>query len=126
MWTQSRSDINIIQGQTLNKTYQFLVDDADGKITVTDNYGVTHKCSIYSLSGYKAAAAVVSRLGTNIATMATTIDPAASKVTISLTDEVTAAISAGGYLWDLCLEDSSGNQQKPIYGCFNVTVGAVL
>ena len=124
MWNKSRYDFRIIQGQTLLKDFQFLKYDDSGTTNVTDANGVTHKCSLYDLSGWKGAASVRDRLDVYQDSMKVTINTTTATVSVYMTDEQTAAIKEGQYIWDLVLENASGEQEKPVYGNFLLLLGA--
>lgn len=80
--------------------------------------------TLFNLTGYTASGQIrkTPQSTTVAATFSCSIpDPLSGTVYISLSDEVTSGIKAGRYMYDIYIEDDSGNRFRAIEGLVTVT-----
>ena len=93
--------------------------DFTSTFTITNNDG-----SIFSMSNASAVAKAKKHPTAGTAyTFSTSIVSATGKITISMTDEVTATMEAGRYLYDILLTAAGGDKTRVIQGMALVTAG---
>ena len=100
----------------------FIDQGTDFSVTVdvTDTDG-----SVLDLDGYTADAQIRKTYTSSSvsATFGTSIAAAAGQVTLTLSDTVTAGLSAGRYVYDLNIESSGGQVTRVVEGQAIVTPG---
>lgn len=100
----------------------FIDQGTDFSVTVdvTDTDG-----SVLDLDGYTASAQIRKTYTSSSvsATFGTSISAAAGQVTLTLSDTVTAGLSAGRYVYDLNIESSGGQVTRVVEGQAIVTPG---
>ena len=100
----------------------FIDQGTDFSITVdvTDSNG-----AVLNMTGYSSAGQIrkTYESSTVSATFTTSISAVAGQVTLSLTDTVTSALSAGRYVYDLNVTSSGGVTTRVVEGQAIVTPG---
>ena len=100
----------------------FIDQGTDFSVTVdvTDSAG-----AILDLTGYTASAQIRKTYTSSSvsATFGTSIAEATGQVTLTLSDTVTAGLSAGRYVYDLNIESSGGQTTRVVEGQAIVTPG---
>ena len=100
----------------------FIDQGTDFSVTVdvTDTDG-----SVLDLDGYTASAQIRQTYTSSSvsATFGTSISANAGQVTLTLSDTVTAGLSAGRYVYDLNIESSGGQVTRVVEGQAIVTPG---
>ena len=100
----------------------FIDQGTDFSVTVdvTDTDG-----SVLNLDGYSASAQIRKTYTSSSvsATFGTSISANAGQVTLTLSDTVTAGLSAGRYVYDLNIESSGGQVTRVVEGQAIVTPG---
>ena len=100
----------------------FIDQGTDFSITVdvSDSAG-----AVLDMTGYSAAGQIrkTYESSTVSATFTTSINESGGQVTLSLTDTVTSAISAGRYVYDLNVTSSGGQTTRVVEGQAIVTPG---
>lgn len=100
----------------------FIDQGTDFSVTVdvTDTDG-----SVLDLDGYTASAQIRKTYTSSSvsATFGTSISANAGQVTLTLSDTVTAGLSAGRYVYDLNIESSGGQVTRVVEGQAIVTPG---
>ena len=100
----------------------FIDQGTDFSVTVdvTDTDG-----SVLNLDGYTASAQIRKTYTSSSvsATFGTSISASAGQVTLTLSDTVTAGLSAGRYVYDLNIESSGGQVTRVVEGQAIVTPG---
>tara|TARA_B100001248_G_scaffold214673_1_gene169292 strand:- start:1324 stop:1659 length:336 start_codon:yes stop_codon:yes gene_type:complete len=90
-------------------------------VDVTDATG-----SVLDLTGYSAAAQIRKTYGSSSASATFTTStgtPSQGKVTLSLTDTQTSALSSGRYVYDLNITSGSGVKTRVVEGQAIITPG---
>ena len=91
--------------------------DFSTAINLTDSSGVD-----LNLTGYSAASQIrKTHLSSNWTAFTCTLTTANSTLTLALNNSVTAAMSAGRYVWDAELTDGSGTISRILEGMVTVT-----
>jgi len=91
--------------------------DFSTAINLTDSSGVD-----LNLTGYSAASQIrKTHSSSNSTAFTCTLTTANSTLTLALNNSVTAAMSAGRYVWDAELTDSSGTVSRILEGMVTVT-----
>ena len=103
--------IVIYQGKTYEEPFRF--QDASG--TVIDMTGWTGRMQIRT-----AADAATYEIELTTENGRIIIDEEAGKVTLYLTDDLTAALTPGSFVYDLELTTSTGRVYGPLYGGVSV------
>jgi len=86
-------------------------------VRMTDSTG-----ALLNLTGYSAASQIrKSHSSTNATAFTCTITTANSTLTLAINNSVTAAMSAGRYVWDAELTDGSGTVSRVLEGMETVT-----
>lgn len=100
----------------------FIDQGTDFSVTVdvTDTDG-----SVLDLDGYSASAQIRKTYASSSvsATFGTSISASNGQVTLTLSDTVTAGLSAGRYVYDLNIESSGGQVTRVVEGQAIVTPG---
>ena len=93
--------------------------DFTSTFTITNNDG-----SIFNMSNSSAIAKVKKHPTAGTAyTFSTSIESSTGKITIQMTDEITATMEAGRYLYDILLSSAAGDKTRVIQGMALVTAG---
>lgn len=84
--------------------------------------------SEFALTGYTATAHMKRshRAASITATFTTAVDNSGGVITISLTDEQTAAIKAGRYVFDIVINSPSGEVSRVTEGIIDVTPSVTI
>ncbi len=91
--------------------------DFSTSINLTDSSGTN-----LNLTGYSAASQIrKTHSSSNSTAFTCTLTTANSTLTLALNNSVTAAMSAGRYVWDAELTDSSGSISRILEGMVTVT-----
>ena len=91
--------------------------DFSTSINLTDSSGTN-----LNLTGYSAASQIrKTHSSSNSTAFTCTLTTAYSTLTLALNNSVTAAMSAGRYVWDAELTDSSGSISRILEGMVTVT-----
>lgn len=91
--------------------------DFSTAISLTDSSGVN-----LNLTGYSAASQIrKTHSSSNSTAFTCTLTTANSTLTLALNNSVTAAMSAGRYVWDAELTNSSGTVSRILEGMVTVT-----
>lgn len=111
MWRTSRYNFDLIQGQSLKLIFHF-TDEADIPMDLT---------------GWKTTSQLANENGKLIETCVAEISaPVDGSVTIYLPAEKTAQLPISTLIWDLALENPTGDIEKPLRGTVTVIRGATL
>tara|TARA_A100001201_G_scaffold103691_1_gene88966 strand:+ start:580 stop:909 length:330 start_codon:yes stop_codon:yes gene_type:complete len=93
--------------------------DFTSTFTITNSDG-----SVFNMSSASAVAKAKKHPTAGTAyTFSTSIESSTGKITISMTDEVTATMESGRYLYDILLTAAGGDKTRVIQGMALVTAG---
>jgi hypothetical protein len=93
--------------------------DFTSTFTITNGDG-----SIFNMSNASAVAKVKKHPTAGTAyTFSTSIESSTGKITVQMTDEITATMEAGRYLYDILLTSAGGTKTRVIQGMALVTAG---
>jgi hypothetical protein len=101
-------NIEIEQGADFTSTYT--IENNDGSVFNMSNASAVAKAKKHPTAG-------------TAYTFSTSIESSTGKITIQMTDEITATMEAGRYLYDILLTSASGDKTRVIQGMALVTAG---
>jgi|TARA_R110000796_G_scaffold234612_1_gene353482 hypothetical protein len=92
--------------------------DYSTTVSLTDSNG-----DILSLTGYSAEGQIRKTYGssTAAATFGVSLSAASGQITLTLTDSVTAAMTAGRYVYDVIITDGSATKTRILEGQATIT-----